>query len=130
MSDSRFVIQEHRTTPLHWDLMLEKDGVLKTWSLASRPPAAGPFAIPALQHFDHRLLYLTHEGEISGGRGTVRIVERGTYAAEWGDRRIALTLSGERLKGAFLLEFAKEGQRPEWILRTFSEPLAFGGVQS
>ena len=119
MSGLRFVVQEHRTEPLHWDLMLEKDGVLKTWSLAAEPPAAGPFRIAALQHFDHRLHYLTFEGEISGGRGTVRIVERGTYEAEWGDRRVALTLHGERLEGPFLLEFLKEAKRPEWVFRTF-----------
>ena len=36
-----FVIQEHHATALHWDLRLERDGVLVSWARA-QGPAAGP----------------------------------------------------------------------------------------
>jgi len=112
----RFVIQEHHTDPLHWDLMLEREGVLRTWSLAA-PPPEGPFEIDALQHFDHRILYLEYEGAVSGNRGRVRIWDRGYFEASWGEKRILLSLSGMRLTGAFDLEFLKSGHRSAWVFR-------------
>jgi len=30
-----YVIQQHRARRLHWDLRLERDGVLKSWATAS-----------------------------------------------------------------------------------------------
>ncbi|MCE9584438.1 MAG: hypothetical protein K8T20_18270 [Planctomycetes bacterium] len=111
----RFTISEHRTTPLHWDLFLERDGTLKTWSLSSPPDDNS--SVPALQHFDHRLLYLDFEGEIAGGRGAVKRWDTGSYEAEWGEERIRLSLKGARVAGEFLLEFVKPGPRSEWVLR-------------
>ena len=60
----------------HFDLMVERpdaDG-LATWRLPTWPPT-GPIAAVALA--DHRRHYLTHEGPVSGGRGTVRRVASG-----------------------------------------------------
>ena len=112
----RFTVSEHATAPLHWDLFLERDGVLKTWSLAS-PPGPGAFSIEALQHFDHRLAYLDFEGEVSGGRGVVKRLDTGTYEAEWGEARIELRLAGALLAGTFLLEFRNPGPRAAWDFR-------------
>ncbi|MCR4315335.1 MAG: hypothetical protein NUW37_03190 [Planctomycetes bacterium] len=41
----------------------------------------------------HRKLYLDYEGEVSGGRGTVSILCKGTFEArEWTDSNIKLAL--------------------------------------
>lgn len=112
----RFTVSEHATTPLHWDLFLERDGVLRTWSLPAAP-GAGPVDLEALEHFDHRLAYLDYEGEVSGGRGTVKRLDTGTYEAEWGERAIRLRLTGAILDGEFALEFCNPGPRPVWRFR-------------
>ncbi|MGE0760348.1 MAG: DNA polymerase ligase N-terminal domain-containing protein [Pirellulaceae bacterium] len=79
---TRFVILRHEpgpysSRPLHWDLMLETGGVLRTWALAAEPGAA--CVVEGEQLADHRLAYLEFEGELLGGRGNVSRWDRGTY---------------------------------------------------
>ena len=61
----------------HWDLMLEQDGRLRTWALATEP--AGELSTRAEQLSDHRIAYLEYEGPVSGNRGSVRRWEAGEY---------------------------------------------------
>jgi hypothetical protein len=95
----RFVILQHETDAgSHYDLMLEVGGVLKTWSLSEPPEADREVACRSLP--DHRLAYLDYEGPISGGRGSVKRWDQGTYqreepiAAEW-----VVELFGDRMVG-------------------------------
>ena len=79
---SRFVILRHEMPPghdrgTHFDLLLEVEGVLRTWSLPELPLAAKEIQAEALP--DHRLAYLDYEGPVSGNRGTVNRVEEGEY---------------------------------------------------
>jgi len=73
--DGRFVIQFHDAPDgPHYDLMLEHEGALATWRLEELPGGAGGAgAMPAEKLPDHRLAYLSYEGPVSGGRGSVRI---------------------------------------------------------
>jgi hypothetical protein len=100
----RFVLLEHRRDGVHWDLMLEAGGALRTWALQA--PIAGPSGrVPARALPDHRLAYLDYEGEISGGRGTVRRVDRGTYRVrDWSPERVRVRLEGDQVKGEVVLE--------------------------
>jgi hypothetical protein len=99
----RFVVLEHDHPVLHWDLMLEAGGVLRTWRLAA-PPAPGP-PVAAEQTFDHRLMYLDYEGPVSGNRGRVVCWDRGTYAWEGeGGGGVVVRLNGVRLRGRLELE--------------------------
>ena len=71
---SRFVLLFHElppnsVRPSHWDLMLEKDGVLQTWAIAQNPLNKGVY--DAVQLADHRIDYLSFQGPISGDRGHV-----------------------------------------------------------
>ena len=98
----RFVLLEHRWDGVHWDLMLERGGVLKTWALEV-PPAPG-VEVGARRLPDHRAAYLDYEGPISGGRGSVRRVDDGVYEPiEWESGRVRVRLEGGQLVGEVLL---------------------------
>lgn len=112
-SAGRFVVQAHDAPPLHYDLMLERDGALATWGLAAPPDPAGP-PQDADPKPDHRLDYLEYEGAIAGDRGTCAIWDRGTYTATAEpDGTLALDLRGGRLRGRMRLRPAGGGWRLE-----------------
>ena len=78
---SEFVILYHQTPesaerPDHWDLMIQSGDRLMTWALESSPVAGRVTAAVRLP--DHRLEYLDYEGPLSGGRGEVSRLARGT----------------------------------------------------
>jgi hypothetical protein len=103
----RFVVLTHDHPTLHWDLMLEQGDSLRTWRLAQSPDADGSVAAESLP--DHRLAYLTYEGPVSGGRGTVEQWDRGTYEllASTGDG-LVIRLAGQRLAGAATLRRSQD----------------------
>jgi hypothetical protein len=103
----RFVVLRHETPTgyareAHFDLMLEQNGVLRTWALEKIP--AGGQAVLAEQLADHRLTYLDYEGEISGDRGRVSRVEAGLYELTTvSEAEITAQLTGEKLRGMLKL---------------------------
>ena len=97
---------------MHWDLMLESHGVLRTWRLLEEP-AAGK-QVPAEPLPDHRLAYLDYEGRSRNNRGTVTRWDAGHYELETDiSDRIEIRLLGtqglsrggfrEQLKSAMLV---------------------------
>lgn len=98
----RFVLLEHRWNGVHWDFMLEREGVLKTWALDA-PLAAGPER-DARPLPDHRTAYLEYEGPVSGDRGSVHRIDEGVYVpVEWTDDLVRVRLEGRQLVGEVLL---------------------------
>jgi hypothetical protein len=97
----KFPVGQERS--LHWDLMLESDGVLRTWSLADEPLSRP--TIRAEQLADHRVAYLDYQGLVSGDRGSVTRWDAGAYHI---DRESAdhlqIMLAGQRLSGGVTLE--------------------------
>ena len=76
-----YVILEHSVNGTkHFDLMLEVPGQekLRTLQLNSRLEIPGD-CCEFKELEPHRRAYLEYEGEISGNRGTVKRIERGTY---------------------------------------------------
>jgi hypothetical protein len=95
---ARFVILEHDHPHLHWDFLLEEGTALRTWRL-EQPPRPGQ-DIAALALPAHRLHYLDYEGAVSGGRGTVRRHDRGTFTLELNEPgRVVVRLEGNRCRG-------------------------------
>ena len=89
---------------------MEKGEALATWALAEPPDSAGPVAAEALP--DHRLAYLEYEGEVSGGRGSVRRWDHGNYRIEAeGVDGLSVVLSGTRLIGRVELRPCSEEPR-------------------
>ena len=115
-----YVIQEHHASHLHWDLRLERDGVLKSWAVPKGPPEKPGDKRLAIAVEDHPLDYGGFEGSIPEGEygaGTVKIWDRGTYeAGEWGEEKIEFNIHGERLSGPYeLVRFRKAGDK-NWLL--------------
>lgn len=108
----RFVILAHDFPEPHFDFMLEAGEILKTWKLLA-PPAPGK-SIRAQATFDHRLVYLDYEGEISGNRGAVVRWDRGVFTWEENEEgHIRVNLQGENITGTVDL---LRGKKAEWKL--------------
>jgi DNA ligase D-like protein (predicted ligase)/DNA ligase D-like protein (predicted 3'-phosphoesterase) len=114
-----FVIQEHHARRLHYDLRLEKDGVLKSWAVPKGIPEAGQKVL-AVEVEDHPYEYASFEGEIPKGQygaGMVKIWDKGHYQAKlWEKDKIEVTLDGERLKGRYILVRLKRAGDKDWLL--------------
>src|SRR5262245_42281048 len=97
--------------------MLEVGAVLRTWALPQPPVAVDPTAavrLPAELLADHRLEYLEKDGPVSGGRGTVRRWDAGTYelahdelSADDGNR-LVVDLLGAKVRGRVVLSMASQ----------------------
>ncbi len=103
--DKRFVVQEHtKGKSVHWDFMLELGDTLQTYRLDKPPDEVRHNPANATKIFDHPLRFLTYQGVVNKGRGTIRIIEAGTYQIVHKEHnQIKLGLNGRVLKGKYLL---------------------------
>jgi DNA polymerase Ligase (LigD) len=94
----RFAVLEHRWDGVHWDFLLEHGAVLRSWAL-QEPIIAGR-EVPARALPDHRRAYLDYQGEVSGGRGSVRRLDGGSYeVGSWAEDLVRVRLRGDQLVG-------------------------------
>lgn len=102
-----FVIQEHHARALHWDLRLERDGVLVSWAVPKGLPQEPGTNHLAVHTEDHPMEYATFSGDIPAGEyggGQMSIWDRGTYeTVKWSDREVQVVLHGERVQGRYVL---------------------------
>jgi DNA ligase D-like protein (predicted 3'-phosphoesterase) len=102
-----YLVHEHESRRLHWDLRLEKDGVLKSWAVPKEPPAGEGVKRLALAVEDHPLGYGTFEGEIPEGNygaGTVRIWDKGKYEPlDIKEGKWVFRIIGQKLNGKYCL---------------------------
>jgi DNA ligase D-like protein (predicted ligase)/DNA ligase D-like protein (predicted 3'-phosphoesterase) len=114
-----FVIHEHHARRLHYDLRLEKDGVLKSWAVPKGPPEKSGERRLAVQVEDHPLEYGKFEGTIPQGQygaGTVKIWDRGFYEPlVWKDDKIELIIKGEKMEGRYVLVKFKKAEKNNWL---------------
>jgi len=103
----KFVIHEHHARHHHWDLRLERAGVLKSWAVPKGLPEDAGVKRLAVEVEDHPLSYGDFEGSIPEGRygaGKVDIWDSGAYVEEsWEKGKITVELRGRKLKGRYAL---------------------------
>jgi bifunctional non-homologous end joining protein LigD len=124
---SRFVIQKHDASRLHYDFRLEMEGVLKSWAVPKGLPWGKGEKHLAVEVEDHPVEYATFEGIIPQGQyggGTVMVWDRGNYHV-YGEEplkalkggRLHLVLDGEKAKGEWaLIRTRMDGGKSQWLL--------------
>ena len=117
MAASRFVVQQHDATRLHFDLRIQVGDVLRSWAVPKGPsldPAARRLAVPVE---DHSLSAGDFEGVHEGqarGSGAVIIWDEGPAEIVRDEPgRMSVVLNGSKLSGRFAL--TRTGPR-RWIL--------------
>jgi bifunctional non-homologous end joining protein LigD len=119
----RFVVQEHHARSLHWDLRLERDGVLVSWAVPKGIPTNPKRNNLAVHVEDHPLDYIDFAGEIPEGEygaGKVEIWDRGTYEChKFRDDEVIVTFHGQRLRGKYAL-FQTKGKN--WMIHRMDPP--------
>lgn len=109
---TRFVIQEHHASHLHYDFRLEMGGVLKSFAVPKNlAPTIGEKRL-GVQTEDHPVDYIEFEGVIPEGNygaGTVKIWDSGEYRLlEKTSRSYKIELKGKKIKGPYQLFNFKE----------------------
>lgn len=135
-NNNLFVIQEHHARRLHYDLRLERDGVLVSWAVPKNLPDTPSVNHLAVHTEDHPLEYLTFEATIPKGEygaGKMIVWDTGTYETEkFNDSppdgpakggEVIVTLHGKKIDGRYALiqtdgknwlaHRMKEQQRPQ-----------------
>jgi len=118
MAPRIYVIHRHDATKLHWDLRLEKNGVLKSWAVTKEPSDDVSVKRLAVETTYHALAYASFEGEIKEGygKGSVKIWDSGTFEEqEWKPGKIIVKISGRKLNGTYVLIRPKTFELGNWL---------------
>ena len=120
-----FVIQQHHARSLHWDLRLERDGVLASWAVPKGLPEDPGTIRLAVRTEDHPMEYADFSGEIPAGEygaGRMTIWDRGRYdTVKWTESEVQVVLHGSRASGRYVL--IRRGRAPkDWLLRRGDPP--------
>ena len=111
-----FAILEHRWEGVHWDFLVEDGPGLRTWAIDS--PIVAGVELPARELPAHRRIYLDYEGDVSGGRGTVRRWDGGECeVVEWGEDRVRLAVRGGQVVGLVELRRVEDVDLRSWVFR-------------
>jgi bifunctional non-homologous end joining protein LigD len=137
---SRFVVQRHRASRLHYDMRLEVDGVLVSWAVPKGPTLDPAVRQLAVHVEDHPIEYLDFEGVIPRGgygAGDVIVWDRGTWtpsgtddpATAIADGELHFDLHGEKLAGRFVLVRTRKDRsgKYQWLLLHKNDEYAVQG---
>ena len=122
-----FVVQEHHATALHWDVRLERDGVLVSWAVPKGLPLDPATDHLAKQTEDHPMAYAGFAGEIPKGEyggGRVTIWDAGTYELQkWRTDEVVVVLHGERVSGRYVFFRTGSGEAgSDWMVHRTDPP--------
>ena len=123
----RFVIHQHSASRLHWDLRLERDGVLVSWAVPKGMPEEPGENRFAAHTEDHPIEYLDFHSEIPKGNygaGRMTIWDHGTYETlKWEPRKVEVLLHGERLQARYaLFPIDKDEPPKDWMIHRMDPP--------
>ncbi|TAN39700.1 MAG: hypothetical protein EPN25_10355 [Nitrospirae bacterium] len=118
-----FVLHRHHATRLHYDLRLEKEGVLKSWAVPKGlPPRPGIIRL-AVSTEDHPLQYANFEGTIPKGEyggGRIWIFSRGKYEITSEKKEgFHVLLQSRELSAEYRMHHTRES---EWLLERVDTP--------
>ncbi|MCK0089524.1 ATP-dependent DNA ligase [Rhodococcus sp. F64268] len=129
-NDDRFVIQEHHARRLHYDLRLERDGVLASWAVPKNLPEDAGRNHLAVRTEDHPLEYLDFHGTIPSGEygaGTMTVWDTGTYDTEkWRDDEVIVRLHGEKVEGRYAFIRTEKDQ---WLAHRMKQQSGSGRME-
>jgi DNA ligase D-like protein (predicted 3'-phosphoesterase) len=114
---SRFVVQLHDATALHFDLRIQIGGVFRSWAVPKGPsldPSVRRLAVPVE---DHALsagdFEGVHEGQPRGSGAVIIWDEGGAEVLRDEPGHLSFALHGHKLSGRFAL--TRTGER-RWVL--------------
>jgi DNA ligase D-like protein (predicted polymerase)/DNA ligase D-like protein (predicted 3'-phosphoesterase) len=116
-----FVVQEHHARRLHYDVRLERDGVLVSWAVPKGLLIEPGQVRLAVHTEDHPLEYAAFEGRIPHGEygaGEMVIWDRGRYeTVKWTDDEVEVILHGARVEGGYVFFRAHDEDERNWLVR-------------
>jgi DNA ligase D-like protein (predicted 3'-phosphoesterase) len=114
---SRFVVQLHDATALHFDLRIQVGGVLRSWAVPKGPsldPGVRRLAVPVEDHARSAGDFEgVHEGQARGSGAAIIWDEGGAEILRDEPGHLSFALHGHKLRGRFGL--TRTGER-RWIL--------------
>ncbi|MFQ5641350.1 MAG: non-homologous end-joining DNA ligase, partial [bacterium] len=120
---NRCVVHRHHASRLHYDLRLERDGVLKSWAVPRGLPPRPGIKRLAVAVEDHPMKYLTFEGEIPKGEyggGMMWIYALGKYEITKEKKDgFYFRLQSRELSGEYRIYRIKGN---EWLLERLDTP--------
>jgi len=117
---SRFVVQEHQASRLHYDFRLELGGVLKSWAVPKGMPTESGIKRLAVAVEDHPVDYINFSGIIPKGEygaGEVKIWDKGKWQmldGSWEHGSMKFNLAGKKLQGEYVLVRLKD--KKNWLV--------------
>jgi bifunctional non-homologous end joining protein LigD len=118
-----FVVHRHHASRLHYDLRLEREGVLKSWAVPKGLPPRPGIKRLAVQVEDHPRDYVNFEGAIPKGEyggGMMWKFAQGRYEISKQKKDgFYFRLHSRELNGEYRIHNTKENQ---WLLERVDEP--------
>ena len=123
-----FVVHKHDASRLHYDVRLEMDSALASWSVPKGPSYDPAVKRLAVQTEDHPLEYGSFEGRIPDGEygagdsliwdsGTADSIPPGQLSEQRKKGRIHVEFNGQKLRGAWHLVRTRGGEsgKAQWL---------------
>ena len=119
---NQFCIQLHDAQNLHYDLRLEKDGVLLSWAIPKGLPHKMGVKRMSIRTEDHPLKYLTFEGVIPKGQygaGQMWVWTKGTFTwIDKSEKKYKFTLKAKGFNRTYNLFRTRDNQ---WLIELYKE---------